>query len=76
MHAACEELLVGLGPGETAVAVSHGAAIRVAVGALLGWPEEQFHSLRGLDNCGWAVIGQHPEAHELRLVAYNRTAIV
>lgn len=83
MTAALRDLLEATGPGETAVAISHGAAIRVATGALLGWPEEQFHSLRGLDNCGWAVLqevpgpavaGAGPRAIDLRLVAYNRTA--
>ena len=66
-------LLDLLEPGQTAIAVSHGAAIRVAVGSLLGWPDEQFHSLRGLDNCGWAVLEQHPVDGVLRLAAYNRT---
>ena len=74
MRAVLLELLAALGPGETGVAVSHGAAIRVAVGALLGWPDDQFHTLRGLDNAGWVVIDEHPEVGELRLGAYNRTA--
>ncbi|MCD4526262.1 histidine phosphatase family protein [Nocardioides sp. cx-173] len=72
MSAVLGELLAALGPGETGVAVSHGAAIRVATGAMLGWPEEQFHSLRGVDNCGWVVLEEHPEAGALRLGAYNR----
>ena len=74
MVAVLGELLDALGPGETGVAVSHGAAVRVATGAMLGWPEEQFHTLRGLDNCGWVVLEQHPDAGTLRLGAYNRTA--
>lgn len=74
MVEALEELLGHVEPGRLAVAVSHGAAIRVAVGALLGWPDEQFHTLRGLDNCGWVVLEQHPLDGVLRLVAYNRTA--
>ena len=56
------------------MAVSHGAATRVATGALLGWPDEQFHTLRGLANCGWVVLGEHGDGGPLRLVAYNRTA--
>ncbi|MCD4534476.1 histidine phosphatase family protein [Nocardioides sp. cx-169] len=72
MSAVLGELLAALGPGETGVAVSHGAAIRVATGAMLDWPEEQFHSLRGLDNCGWVVLEEHPQAGVLRLGAYNR----
>ncbi|CAN5264296.1 histidine phosphatase family protein [soil metagenome] len=74
MATVLHELLDVIGPGETAVAVSHGAAIRVATGALLGWPEDQFHTLRGLENCGWVVLQEHPDTADLRLVAYNRTA--
>ena len=72
MGAALGELLAALGPGETAVAVSHGAALRVATGALLGWPDDQFHTLRGLDNCGWVVLEEHPLVGGLLLRAYNR----
>ncbi len=68
------DLLAGLAPGETGLAVSHGAAIRVATGALLGWPDETFHTLRGLDNCGWVVLQEDPGVSALRLLAYNRTA--
>ena len=71
------ELLAVTEPGGTALAVSHGAAIRVATGALLGWPDDAFHTLRGLDNCGWVVLQEHLDLHgvgALRLVAYNRTA--
>ncbi|MDO9496468.1 MAG: histidine phosphatase family protein, partial [Nocardioides sp.] len=59
MTEALGELLAALAPGETAIAVSHGAAIRVATGAMLGWPAEQFHTLRGLTNCGWVVLEDH-----------------
>ena len=72
MTEALRELLAALGPGETGIAVSHGAAIRVATGAMLGWPDDQFHTLRGLDNCAWVVLEEHPEVAELRLGAYNR----
>jgi broad specificity phosphatase PhoE len=68
------ELLDALAPGQTGIAVSHGGAIRVATGALLGWPDDQFHTLRGLSNCGWVVLEEHPEVGALRLAAYNRTA--
>ncbi len=74
MRAVLGDLLAALGPGETGVAVSHGAAVRVATGAMLGWPDDQFHSLRGLDNCGWVVLEDHPEVEGLHLAAYNRTA--
>ena len=72
MGAALGELLAALRPGETAVVVSHGAALRVATAAVLGWPDDQFHTLRGLDNCGWVVLEEHPEVGGLLLRAYNR----
>ncbi|WP_170219297.1 histidine phosphatase family protein [Nocardioides litoris] len=74
MLAVLTALLGGLGDDQTAVAVSHGAAIRIAVGALLGWPEGVFRTLGGLDNCGWVELRRHPETGVLRLEAYNRTA--
>lgn len=72
MLAALGELLAALDPGQTGIAVSHGAAIRVATAGLLGWPDGQFHTLRGLDNCGWVVLREDRRPGELRLVAYNR----
>lgn len=74
MLAALTGLLDEVGPGETALAISHGAAIRVATVGLLDWPSEQVHGLRGLDNCGWVELLEQPEAGRLRLLAYNRTA--
>jgi len=74
MTAALGELLGTLGPEDTGIAVGHGAAIRVAVAAMLGWPDDGFHSLRALANCGWAVLGHHPDTGDLRLAAYNRVA--
>lgn len=76
MVEALTELLAELTPGETGVAISHGAAIREATVALLGWPPEQTHSLRGLDNCGRVELVETPGAAggPLRLRAYNRTA--
>jgi len=75
MLAVTEELLDALGPGEVGVAVSHGAAIRVAVAALLGWPDSAVHSLHGLANCGWVELGQR-DGERPRLTAYNRVAEV
>ena len=73
MRSVLTDLLAALEPDQTAIAVSHGGSIRVATGALLGWPDDQFHSLRGLDNCGWVVLEEHPQVGGLRLGAYNRT---
>lgn len=74
MVAALGEMLDALGPDETGIAVTHGAAARVAVAAMLGWPDDAFHSLRALANCGWVVLGHHPDTGHLRLGAYNRVA--
>jgi probable phosphoglycerate mutase len=72
MVAALRALLGSVEPGELAVAVSHGAAIRDAVPALLGWPLTGPAPLHGMDNCAWAELDQpHPDA-PLRLRAYNR----
>ena len=73
MSEALGELLRATPEGGTALAVSHGAAIRVATGALLGWPETQFATLQGLANCGWVVFREHADDGRLRLEAYNRT---
>lgn len=75
MLAVTGELLDTLGPGEVGVAVSHGAAIRVAVAALLGWPDSAVHSLHGLANCGWVELGRR-DGERPRLTAYNRVAEV
>lgn len=72
MVGALLELLASVGPGDVAVAVSHGAAIRDAVPVLLGWPVTERAALHGLTNCGWAELTQAAPGGPLRLVAYNR----
>ena len=72
--AALDEVFASLSPGGTAVVVSHGAALKVSVLELLGWPEAQAATLQGLDNCGWAVLEDSGPDGRLRLAAYNRTA--
>jgi broad specificity phosphatase PhoE len=73
MVAAGRDLLASIAPGEVAIAVSHGAAIRVAVAALLGWPDDSVHALHGLANCGWVELGER-EGDRIRMTAYNRVA--
>ena len=72
MVAAVRELLASVAPGEVAVAVSHGAAIRDAIPALLGWPVAERAALHGLENCGWAELTAAEPQGPLRLTAYNR----
>lgn len=72
MTAAVRELLDSIAPGELAVAVSHGAAIRDAVPALLGWPVTERAALHGLTNCGWVELDEPVLGEPLRMSAYNR----
>ncbi|MBZ5736670.1 histidine phosphatase family protein [Nocardioides mangrovi] len=74
VSAAVHELLATVEPGQLAVAVSHGAAIRDAVPVLLGWPVTERAALHGLDNCAWVELDQAEPGAVLRLRAYNRTA--
>ena len=66
------ECLEGLAPGQTGVVVTHGGSLKVGLVGLLGWPDEQAASLRGLDNCGWAVVDELEDGGRLRLEAYNQ----
>jgi len=68
---AYDEVVAGLEPGQTAVVVTHGAALKVSVLALLGWPQELNVSLQGLDNCAVAVLDQDGSGGAWRLVAWN-----
>lgn len=61
-------------PGGTGVVVGHGASLRIALIALLGWDQPAAATLRGLDNCGWAVLEDSARDGEVRLTAYNRLA--
>ena len=66
-----------LGEGETAIVVSHGAALRTCVPAFLGWPQEIDQTLDVLANCGWVEL-EHgaatwtPGVARWRLKAWNR----
>ncbi len=70
---ALQEILSRLREGETAVVVTHGAAVRVAIAGVLGWPIASNDALEAMRNCGWAVLREHG-AHRLRLASYNQTA--
>ena len=73
MTEALAEVVAGVPPGGVALVVSHGAAIRTAVTALLGWPSEEALTLHGIDNCGWVVLRRSDPDAPWRLYAYNRT---
>lgn len=71
---ALREIAAATPAGQTTVVVSHGAALKVSIAEFLGWPEEISATLRGLDNCGWAVLEADPHGRGLRLASYNETA--
>jgi len=68
--AAIGDLAAALSPGETGVAVSHGAATRSGVVAFLGWPLELAHDLRALGNCARVVLEERSTG-EWALAGYN-----
>jgi len=74
MTAALRDLLIATAPGELSVAVSHGASLRVAVAAMLGWVPAQALTLGALGNACWAILAESSATGELRLAAYNRMA--
>jgi glucosyl-3-phosphoglycerate phosphatase len=70
--AALRDLLDVTEEGAVAVAVAHGAAIKLGVGGVLGWSDAQaVDSLWGMHNCGIAELTVTAGA-PARLVAYNR----
>ena len=74
MVPALGEVLAATPGGATVVVVSHGAALRVSLARLLGWPAGLDQSLRGMDNCGWTTVEDDPGRGRLRLASYNETA--
>jgi probable phosphoglycerate mutase len=68
---AVEDCLAALGPGETGVVVTHGAAVKVALGGLLGWGDDVVRSLMVLDNCQWAAVVAPGGGAPHRLRAYG-----
>jgi broad specificity phosphatase PhoE len=69
--AALEDVRAALPSGETAVVVGHGAAMRVAVAALVGVDVADGAWLGGLGNCRWAVVEETPAGGRLRLTGYD-----
>ena len=71
---ALREIWDATAPGDTTVVVAHGACLRVSLLALLGWPESVLGTVRGLDNCAWAILEADPHGRGIRLASYNETA--
>jgi probable phosphoglycerate mutase len=71
---ALRECLTSLGEGETGIVVSHGAALKVGLLGLLGWPVESYLDLSGLHNCAWATVETRGPDDRVRLAGYNERA--
>lgn len=71
---ALRSCLDALGQGETGIVVAHGAALRVGVAGLLGWPDEMDEALAGMDNCSWLRLREHTRFGHLQLASYNERA--
>ena len=56
-------------PGQLAVVVSHGAALRIGMERVLGLPAEGIGVLGPLANCSWSVLSV-ADGH-WRLLEYN-----
>ncbi|WP_162529819.1 histidine phosphatase family protein [Nocardioides caldifontis] len=67
---AVRELAAVLEPGETGVAVSHGAAIKLALVGLLGWDQAAARTLAVLGNCQWTTVVL-PEGRAPKLLDYG-----
>jgi probable phosphoglycerate mutase len=68
--AALERALDELPPTGVLVVASHGAALRLGMAHLLGFPEEIWERLGGLANCCWSVLGEMRDGG-WRLVEHN-----
>jgi broad specificity phosphatase PhoE len=66
--------LTSLEPGQTGIAVLHGACLKVGLLELLGWPWGLSRSLRGLDNGGYCLVSETGRTGGLRLTSYNERA--
>jgi probable phosphoglycerate mutase len=73
MLSALRDAWATLAEGECGLVVSHGAALRTGIVALLGLPASAAGAWHGLSNCGWAVLDDAGSDGVLRLAAYNRT---
>lgn len=56
MAVAVLETVEEMEPNETLIVVSHGGAIRVALAAVLGLPQEFWGAISGVTNCHWSVL--------------------
>jgi probable phosphoglycerate mutase len=60
--------------GSTVVVVMHGLAGKVGVCQLVGLPNDCWHALGSLHNCGWITVERHRSGDYWRIADYNVTA--
>ncbi len=72
---ALREALDSLETGDTGIVVTHGAALKVGLTGLLGWPRAHSADLRAISNCGWAIVSSERPALGARLAAYDQRAL-
>ena len=65
------DVAASLAPGETGVVVTHGAALKLGLGGLLGWDESVVRALVVLDNCHWATVVEPGDGRPRRLKDYG-----
>jgi broad specificity phosphatase PhoE len=68
-----QECLTSLHEGETGLAVTHGAALKVGLLGLLRWPESSYRDLGVMENCAWATVTLTGDGR-LRLDGYHEKA--
>lgn len=68
--AALDRALDHLHPDGLLVVASHGAALRLGMAHLLGFPEDLWERLGGLSNCCWSVLSEMRDGG-WRLVEHN-----
>lgn len=70
VFAALTRIAAGLGDGQVAVVVSHGAALRLGMERFLGLPAEAAGVLGPLANCAWSVLAKR-DGTRWRLMEHN-----
>ena len=68
---AVEDCAAALEPGETGIVVTHGAALKLALGGLVGWDESAGRVLAVLDNCHWTTVLVPADDGPRRLLDYG-----
>jgi probable phosphoglycerate mutase len=64
--------LASLAPGQTGVAVTHGAAMKLALCGVLGWPRGLVGTLGVFDNCQWCSLELPSGRSVPKLKSYGR----